>query len=128
MERIASNIARCGCPFTSQTKLAEEHKPTPLLAHKTRQKLTSIELTLHEVSDVLATLNKNKAQGPGNISPHLLKKCSKSLSYPLWKVMKKSLDTQKLPNEFKASNITPIHNKAYRPNAHLLDTLIFLCN
>ena len=68
MERIASNIARCGCPFTSQTKLAEEHKPTPLLAHKTRQKLTSIELTLHEVSDVLATLNKNKAQGPDNIS------------------------------------------------------------
>ena len=44
--------------FTSQTKLAEEHKPTPLLAYKTRQKLTSIELTLQEVSDVLTTLNK----------------------------------------------------------------------
>ena len=110
--------------FTSQTKLAEEHKPTPLLAYKTRQKLTSIELTLQEVSDVLTTLNKNKAQGPDNISPHLLKKCSKSLAYPLWKVMKKSLDTQKLPNEWKAANITPIHKKGdkalpenYRPIA-----------
>ena len=111
--------------FTSQTVLPNEKGiPTPLVPGKTNCSLAEIDIKQDEVRDTLASLNKNKAQGPDKIPPYLLKHCANSLSYPLWKIMKKSLNTGTLPQAWKLSHIKPIFKKGdntlpenYRPIA-----------
>ena len=60
--------------------------------------------------------------GPDELHPCLLKSCSDSLSYPVWLIFKKSLDTGQLPLMWKRSLVVPIYKKGscyaplnYRP-------------
>ena len=111
--------------FVSQTILLnEETTPTPFLASKTDCILSDISITQDEIREILHSINRNKAQGPDLISPNILKNCATSLDYPLWKLMKKSIDTGKLPQAWKLSHIKPIYKKGdkalpenYRPIA-----------
>ena len=95
-----------------------------MVAGKTNCVLAEIDIKQDEVRDILASLNKNKTQGPDKIPPYLLKHCANSLSYPLWKIMKKSLNSGTLPQAWKLSHIKPTFKKGdntlpenYRPIA-----------
>ena len=63
------------------------------------------------VKSVLDNLEINKAQGPDAINGAVLKNCSKSLSYPLYKLFNLAYNTGYIPSEWKLANVVPIHKK-----------------
>ena len=70
-----------------------------------------IDLSVARVKSVLDSLEINKAQGPDAIKGAVLKNCSKSLSYPLHKLLILAYNTGYLPSEWKLANVVPIHKK-----------------
>ena len=63
------------------------------------------------MKSVLDNLEINKAQGPDAINGAVLKNCSKSLSYPLYKLFNLVYNTGYIPSEWKLANVVPIHKK-----------------
>jgi hypothetical protein len=63
------------------------------------------------VQDELEKLDGNKAPGPDNIHPLILKRCAISCSVPLTMIFKKSLEEGKLPSDWLQANVTPIFKK-----------------
>ena len=81
-----------------------------------------LELTEESVMKQLALLDVNKSAGPDGLHPCLLHECRTEIVYPLSKLIRLSLDSSKLPAEWKVAYITPIHKKGrkdsvenYRP-------------
>ena len=81
-------------------------------------------LTIHN-SDILSAIDrmkKNKTPGPDKISPRILKEAKNELILPLSVLFNKSLNSGKVPCEWKLANVTPIFKKGnkslpgnYRP-------------
>lgn len=66
---------------------------------------------------VMNKLDKTKAQGSDEINPHVLKECYQELSYPIWKLIKISLEKEELPVYWNQANITPIYKKGDKTKA-----------
>ena len=70
----------------------------------------------------LPLLDINKSAGSDGLHPCLFHECRTEIVYPLSKLIRLSLDSSKLPAEWKVTYITPIHKKGkkdsvenYRP-------------
>ena len=70
-----------------------------------------IELTTDEIITTLLHLGITKATGPDGIPSRLLKETAWQIGPSLTQVFNKSLNLGKIPNEWKLSNIVPIHKK-----------------
>ena len=75
-----------------------------------------------DVKKYLDSLDTNKSTGPDNISPRLLKELRQEILQPLTALFNKSLQLQKVPEDWKLANVTPIFKKGdksvplnYRP-------------
>ena len=84
--------------------------------------LDTIEISERDVEDVLKCIDTNKAYGPDDISPKLLKEAGPSIVKILTKIFNKSLQLAKFPALWKKANVLPIYKKAedfittnYRP-------------
>jgi hypothetical protein len=84
--------------------------------------LENIEILEQDVEDVIKGINTNKAYGPDNISPKLIKEAGPSIVKILTKIFNKSLQLSKFPSIWKKANVLPIYKKAedfittnYRP-------------
>ena len=84
--------------------------------------LTDLRITPDAVFDKLLKLNKGKAQGPDEVPPRVLLELSKELSIPLSILFNKSLETGKIPTDWKDANVVAIFKKGtksvpgnYRP-------------
>ena len=124
--------------FVKQTYLNDENVATPLLKKNTDHKIDQINITQQEVKDQMKRIGIHKALGPDLISPYVLNKCSETLYYPIWKIMRRSLENETLPDDWKRANVTPIYKKGekdipsnYRPIAltsvvcKLLEKILF---
>ena len=63
-------------------------------------------------SAVLSLLNKldvRKSVGPDGISARFLKEVAEPIAAPLTKLYNRSLETGIIPNQWKCSNVTPVH-------------------
>ena len=56
-------------------------------------------------------LNQSKAQGPDLIPPKVLKELSRGVAVPLSKIFNKSLETGKVPLDWKSADVTAISKK-----------------
>ena len=68
-----------------------------------------IDITVTDVISAISETKINSAPGPDNFPPIILHKCKEELATPLRKIMKKSLETSKVPDMWKKANITCIH-------------------
>ena len=73
--------------------------------------LDSITISVQDVKDVLENLDRNKAYGPNQISPCLLKEGAPILSKPLSFLFNRSLQQGYFPLPWKDRYLTPIHKK-----------------
>ncbi len=84
--------------------------------------LETIAVSVEEVFHLLSGLCTTKATGRDGISARLLKECVNELAPSLTELFKMSLDTGKVPSEWKQANVFPILKKddhqeitSYRP-------------
>ena len=85
-----------------------------------------LDITFDEddIEEAIQELSPTAAAGPDSYPAIMLKKCSKSLSRPLFLIWRKSLDQGLIPDLLKTGGIVPIHKggsrgsaKQYRPIA-----------
>ena len=84
--------------------------------------LSSIQFDDQDILKIIRSLNYNKAHGYDDRSIRLLKICDSSIAKPLSIIFKNCLHTGTFPNNWKKSNVVPIHKKGdkerlqnYRP-------------
>ena len=73
--------------------------------------LSSIQFEDQDILKIIWSLNYNKAHGYDAISIRLLKICDSSIVRPLSIIFKNCLQTGTFPNNWKKSNVVPIHKK-----------------
>ena len=80
--------------------------------------MPEITITSKGVEGLLKGLNPNKASGPGEISPRLLKELHHEIAPILTKIYKSSLSTGIVPNDWKAALVAPVYKKGpkYKPS------------
>ena len=101
--KLASKLPASEVPYTSITTLSTEYP--------------SFSLKPIEEADVLAILksfNNKKSAGLDGITFKNTKALADAISYPLCKIINKSINTGIVPREMKAARVAPIHQK---PNA-----------
>ena len=73
--------------------------------------LSSIQFKDQDILKIICSLNYNIAHGYDDISIRLLKICDSSIVKPLSIIFKNCLQTETFPNNWKKSNVVPIHKK-----------------
>ena len=125
--------------FVEQCQPFQNESQLPDFFLLTAAKLDSCEFTNEQISNILNSLNVNKAHGPDNISAHMIKLCGNSLVVPLKLIFSNILRTGIFPKQWKRANVTPVHKKEnkqllknYRPIsllpifAKMFEKIIFL--
>ena len=72
------------------------------------------EITQKEVEKKLKALISDKAQGPDQIPPRVLKELHKELAEPLTMLFKKSIEEGEIPEDWKFAEVTAIFKKGNR--------------
>ena len=83
----------------------------PPLVYHTTNKLSSFDIKIEEVHDILKVLKTNKAHGPDDISVSMIQLCGRDLCKPLQFIFQTILNTGKFPDQWKEANVTPVHKK-----------------
>ena len=108
--------------FSSYSEINDSDRRPPDLDFKTGSRLQQIYLSESDVLDILKSLKINKATGPDDISPTLLKNTAEVIYKPLSRLFNKSLSSNTFPDFWKIANVVPIFKKGdshlcnnYRP-------------
>jgi ribonuclease P/MRP protein subunit RPP40 len=67
-----------------------------------------VEIQNEDVMKKINNLKENKAQGPDQMSPKVIKECKEKLCPAFTILFNKSMEEEKLPKIWKAANVTPI--------------------
>ena len=88
----------------------------------TTSKFENIIISSDEIISLIRNLNKGKANGPDDVSAHMLILCDETIAPPLKLIYEQILATGIFPRIWKSANLTPIHKKGdkqlvknYRP-------------
>ena len=100
----------------------EDLSNVPVFNHPNVNILSSLSVSQENVCKSLKSLKVCKSPGPDGIHPRYLRECANELSYPLWKLLEKTIHDGKLPSAWKKQEIRPIFKKGnkkspgnYRP-------------
>jgi len=85
--------------------------PEPVTTESTEE-CHDILFTEQDVVDALSRLREDKAAGADELSPRFLLQINHNISYPLYLLFRKSLDTGIVPDDWKCANISPVFKKA----------------
>ena len=72
--------------------------------------IESLNISEEDVYDELCKIDPSKASGPDETPGKILKQCAHWLSEPLTKLFTMSLQTGKLPQDWRSANIAPVFN------------------
>jgi hypothetical protein len=93
------------------TREDEEHIPDPVnLFHgRNEERLEEVQIAEQDVAMMLSKLKPDKAQGPDEIHPRILRECSREIAPALFRIFKKSLDSSEIPQDWRQANVVPLH-------------------
>ena len=91
-------------PFVNNSKLPELH-------FLSNGRISTFEITLDDIKDIITGLNNKKAHGPDLISVNMVKLCGQHLYVPLKIIFDNILETGIFPDQWKEANVTPVHKK-----------------
>jgi hypothetical protein len=130
-----SNTAKGGvsiCNMFSNFFHSNFTTPSPLLSYpalnfsSTQASITSINITIQDVTNSLRSLDITKSAGPDNLPPIFLLRCAETISLPIYLLFKKSFSEFTMPSVWKSAFISPVHKKGkksdvtnYRPISKL---------
>lgn len=98
--------------FQSQTQLNDNNKHLPdLNIDPNIPLLENITCSEDEVELMLRSLSSGKAVGPDNVNNTVLKELSHELASPLCFLFNKSLQSGKVPKNWKLAHVCAIHKK-----------------
>ena len=78
--------------------------------------LEDFDFTVSDVFYILSHLKESSAPGPDGIHPKVLVECATNLSIPIFTIIRRSLDSGCLPDDWKLANVTPIYKKGSKTN------------
>ena len=92
--------------------------------------MPEITVTSEGIVNFLKNLKTNKASGPDNLAPTLLKELSTEIAPILQKIFAKSLHSHIVPNDWKKARISPIFKKGDkdRPENYRPSSLTCVCS
>jgi hypothetical protein len=119
--------------FLSFSKLNITDADLPDVDFKTDKRLDNIPVTEQDVTSMLKSLDTSKATGPDGISAKMLKETAVATTPSLTRLIKLSLEENKVPKAWKQANVFPIYKKGdqsdfanYRP-VSLLPVVAKVC-
>ena len=80
-------------------------------------KIQDINITEPGVRKLLQNLKPNKASGPDNISPLILKTLAPEIAPSLTLIFQKSYETSEVPEDWRTANVSPIFKKGEKYTA-----------
>lgn len=98
--------------FTSED-VSSIPEPVPMMTESTEE-CHDILFTEQDVVVSLSRLREDKAAGADELSPRFLLQINHNISYPLYLLFRKSLDTGIVPDDWKCANICPVFKKGSR--------------
>ncbi|XP_045105136.1 uncharacterized protein LOC123500494 [Portunus trituberculatus] len=98
--------------FSNKMSVPDPERPPPFVPALTNAKLSTITITIEEVRQRLSQVDTNKALGPDNISPHILKHCASQLATPLTAIFQHCITTGVWPTLWKGARVVAIHKRA----------------
>ena len=124
--------------FAKASQLDDLGKTAPAVEQPNFDTLNSIQISEVDVMDQLNSININKAYGPDNLPPKLIKEAKGVICKPLTDLFNKSLSCASVPKMWKRANVLPVYKKGdrnllsnYRPvsllsiNAKIFEKIIF---
>ena len=88
----------------------------PLFCAGEDQKLLDIHIDEELVRRKLDHLRSDKAAGADNISPRILVELKEEITVPVTLIMKRSLESSLVPDDWKAAYVTPVYKKDAKSN------------
>ena len=97
--------------FVKQSTVDDFQAQLPQYIAPSHNTLNDIIINQEDVLKAIKDLDINKASGPDLINPKLIKEGKNELAYPYTRLFNLSIASQKFPDSYKKSNVTPIHKK-----------------
>ncbi len=108
--------------FVSISTVDASNIALPNFILKTNATIDNINISEQEINDILSNLVINKANGPDEISHHMLKETSRTICLPLSILFNRSIQENSYPSCWKLANVMPLFKKGdneepsnYRP-------------
>ena len=79
--------------------------------------MNNIAISESGVTKLLQNINPHKATGPDEICGRVMKELSTTISRPLTLIFQKTLETGKIPYDWKHANVCPVFKKGDKHNA-----------
>ena len=73
--------------------------------------LTDIRISSDQVMKKLDRLRSDKASGPDDLSPRVLKEVKEEICEPLTIILQRSINEGKVPDDWRQANVSPIYKK-----------------
>ena len=100
--------------FATKMQVPEPERLPPSLRTKTAKRLQQLDIDQDTVRKLLQDIDTNKATGPDDVSPHILKRCARELSLPLTILFQKCITQGRWPPIWKRARVVPVHKKKSR--------------
>ena len=95
----------------SQCLLVKKASALPNLEYKTDKRLNYFEINENEILSIIKTLNASKTHRWDKISIKMIKLCCKTIAIPLKLIFRSMLEQGEFSDDWKKSNVVPIHKR-----------------
>ena len=90
---------------------SEVQPPQPRQQQQLDNKLEEITISQEKVEETIAAMKQDSSPGPDGIPPKIFHELKKQLSRPLASLFRLSMETGKIPDDWRDAVITPIYKK-----------------